>query len=106
MSDVTERIVDLKTQAKNRRDLKRWDRAAALLKQAIGVAEKEYNSTSAPEWRAMMASELADCWGILGGVERRWALDPASDARGSASSIYSVRSWRMTKVTSMKGSPR
>jgi len=80
MSDVTQRIVDLKTQAKNRRDLKRWDRAAALLKQAIGVAEKEYNSTSAPEWRAMMASELADCWGILGGVERRWALDPASDA--------------------------
>jgi hypothetical protein len=26
-----------------------------------------------------MASELADCWGILGGLERRWALDPASD---------------------------
>jgi hypothetical protein len=80
MSDVTQRIVDLKTQAKNRRDLKRWDRAAALLKQAIGLAEREYNSTSAPEWRATMASELADSWGILGGLQRRWALDPKSDA--------------------------
>jgi hypothetical protein len=27
-----------------------------------------------------MASQLADCWGILGGIEWRWALDPASDA--------------------------
>jgi hypothetical protein len=23
-----------------------------------------------------MAIELADCWGLLGGIERRWALDP------------------------------
>jgi hypothetical protein len=79
MSDVAQRIVELKTQAKNRRDLKRWDRAAALLMQAIGLAEEEYHSTKAQEWRAKMASELADCWGILGGLERRWALDPASD---------------------------
>jgi len=81
MSDVIQRIVELKTQAKNRRDLKRWDRAAALLKQAIGLAEEEYHSTGAREWRATMASELADCWGILGGLERRWALDPASNAK-------------------------
>jgi hypothetical protein len=26
-----------------------------------------------------MALELADCWGMLGGLERRWALDSASD---------------------------
>jgi hypothetical protein len=79
MSDLIQRINELKTQAKNRRDLKRWDRAATVLKQAIALAENEYRSTKTPEWRATIASELADCWGILGGVERRWALDPASD---------------------------
>jgi hypothetical protein len=80
MSTVTQRILDLKTQAKNRRDLKRWDRAAALIKQAIALAEEEYHSTRALEWHATMASELADCWGILGGIERRWALEPSTDA--------------------------
>jgi hypothetical protein len=80
MSDVAQQIVDLKTQAKNRRDLKRWSSGVALAKQAIGVAEREYHSTTAPEWRATMAPELADCWGILGGIEWRWSLDPTSDA--------------------------
>jgi hypothetical protein len=80
MSEVTQRIVELKTQAKNRRDLRRWDRAAAALTQAIGLAEEEYRSAKAPEWRERMASELADCWGLLGGLERRWALDSASNA--------------------------
>ena len=75
MSDVTQRLVDLKTQAKNRRDLGRWERAAVLLKQAIDLAEEEYRSTKADEWRTTMASELADCWGMIGGVQRRWAFD-------------------------------
>jgi hypothetical protein len=78
MSDITQTIIELKTQAKNRRDLKRWDRAAALIMEAIGLAETEYNSTEAREWRVKMAIELADCWGILGGLERRRALEPAS----------------------------
>jgi hypothetical protein len=47
--------------------------------QAISVAEREYSSTKAGEWRETMACELADCWGLVGGIERRWALDPASD---------------------------
>jgi hypothetical protein len=79
MSDLLQRVGELKTQAKNRRDLKRYDRAGVLLKQAIDLACKEYESTSLPDRRAILASELADCWGILGGVERRWALDPSSD---------------------------
>jgi hypothetical protein len=81
MSDVLERVNELKTQAKNRRDLKRYDRAASLLKQAIELASTEFEATKTnlPDQRATLASELADCWGILGGVERRWALDPSSD---------------------------
>src|SRR4051794_18617652 len=80
VSDVLQRIGELKTQAKNRRDLKRYDRAAALVKQAIDLASQEYQTSSVPEWRATLVSELADCWGILGGIERRWALDPGTDA--------------------------
>jgi hypothetical protein len=75
MSDANERLVNLKTQAKNRRDLGRWERAADLLKQAIDLAEEEYRSAKSDDWRTTMESELADCWGMLGGVERRWALD-------------------------------
>ena len=73
-SDVLKRIGDLKTQAKNRRDLKRYDRAVHLLEDAIEIARTEYDeATNLPDWRATLASELADCWGILGGIERRWA---------------------------------
>jgi hypothetical protein len=80
MLDILQRVRELKTQAKNRRDLTRYDRAAALLKQAIGLASNEFETTTnLPDRRATLASELADCWGILGGVERRWALDPSSD---------------------------
>ena len=68
MSDLLQRIADLKTQAKNRRDLKRYERAAALMKQAIDLAYQEYESTAVPELRSTLASELVDCWGILGGA--------------------------------------
>ncbi len=78
MSEVHERIRELKTQAKNRRDLGRYERAAKLLEEAIAIAKKELEATNVAEWRATLASELADCYGLLGGVERRWALDPKS----------------------------
>src|SRR4051812_8026828 len=77
--NLLQRINELKTQAKNRRDLKRYERAATLLRQAIDLAYEEYTTAKLPELRATFASELADCWGILGGVERRWALDPTSN---------------------------
>jgi len=94
MSDLLQRTGELKTQAKNRRDLKRYDRAAALLKQAIHLASDEYETTNVPEWRATLVSELADCWGILGGIERRWALDAASDnAQRHSHLLESVRAY-------------
>ena len=80
MSDVIERINDLKTQAKNRRDMRRWPRAASLLREAISLGTEEFgNARELPEWRTRIAAELADCWGILGGIERRWALELADD---------------------------
>jgi hypothetical protein len=71
MATIFDAIVDLKTKAKNRRDLERYDRAAAFVQEAITLAKKELGT---PEFRAKMASELADCYGLLGGIERRWAL--------------------------------
>jgi hypothetical protein len=80
--DVIERIHDLKTQAKNRRDMRRWQRAVSLLQEAIALGTEEFgNARGLPEWQARMAAELADCWGILGGVERRWAFELAGDKR-------------------------
>jgi hypothetical protein len=71
MPTIFDAIVDLKTKAKNRRDLERYDRAAAFVQEAIVLANKEL---ATPEFRAKMASELADCYGLLGGIERRSAL--------------------------------
>ena len=79
MSTVLERIRELKTQAKNRRDLKRYDAAEKLLTQAIEIAQRELDTANAAEWKATLASELADCHGLLGGVARRWALEPDTD---------------------------
>lgn len=71
MPTIFDAVVDLKTKAKNRRDLERYDRAAPIVREAIALAEKEL---ATPEFRNRMASELADCYGLLGGIERRWAL--------------------------------
>jgi hypothetical protein len=71
MPTIFEQIVDLKTKAKNRRDLGRYDRAAAFVREAITLANKDL---AIPELRSKLASELADCYGLLGGIERRWAL--------------------------------
>jgi hypothetical protein len=91
MPTIFEAIVDLKTKAKNRRDLQRYDRAAGFVREAIGLAKKELGT---PEFRAKMASELADCYGLLGGIERRWALVPgASEKQVSAHLRESVRAY-------------
>ena len=72
MATLVEEISDLKTQAKNRRDLKRYERAVSILNKAISLAEK---NIEIHELRRQLAEELADCYGLLGGVQRRWALD-------------------------------
>src|SRR5689334_8907171 len=78
METVVDQIRKLKTQAKNRRDLRRYDAAVRILRDAIGVADR---SLSNSELRTQMAEELADCNGLLGGVQRRWALESDGDER-------------------------
>jgi hypothetical protein len=55
--------------------MRRWPRAVSLLREAITLGAEEFGAAGErPEWRARIAAELADCWGFLGGVERRWAF--------------------------------
>lgn len=91
MPTIFEQIVDLKTKAKNRRDLGRYDRAAAFVREAIALAKKDL---AVPALRSKLASELADCYGILGGIERRWALDSNTPVEKRAGHIReSVRAY-------------
>jgi hypothetical protein len=70
----TERIRALKTAAKNQRDrgLEGYPRAESLLREAIAIAEAELGSPGVAE-RGVIATELSDCFGLIGGVQRRWA---------------------------------
>ncbi|HEX8650037.1 MAG TPA: tetratricopeptide repeat-containing protein [Pyrinomonadaceae bacterium] len=80
MEDLLQTIRNLKTRAKNRRDLGRYERAVRILEEeAIPLIQKELSSTSLADWRAQLASELSDCFGILGGLYRRWALETETE---------------------------
>lgn len=80
MEDLLQTIRDLKTKAKNRRDLGRYDGAEKILKdEAIPLIEEELSATDRAEWKAQLASELADCFGILGGSYRRWGLESETE---------------------------
>jgi len=76
MEDLLQYIRDLKTKAKNRRDLGRYESAVKILKEnAVPLIQNELSSSDLVDWRAQLASELSDCFGILGGLYRRWALE-------------------------------
>jgi Tetratricopeptide Repeats-Sensor len=77
MEELLQSVRDLKTKAKNRRDLglRGYPSAIATLEQAIAQLLREFEATSRHGWRSQLASELADCYGILGGIRRRWGLE-------------------------------
>ena len=80
MSTPIDRIRDLKTGAKNQRDrgLDGYPSALAMLTDAIEVARNELATSTVSDRRIEMATELSDCFGLIGGVQRRWA-DEADD---------------------------
>jgi hypothetical protein len=75
MDNLLQTIRELKTKAKNRRDLKRYESAETILNRAITLTEEELSATDSSDWKAALASELSDCYGLLGGVYRRWGLE-------------------------------
>jgi hypothetical protein len=83
MKPLTEQILDLKTEAKNQRDrgLKGYPRALARLDAAIGLARSGLAATSVADAVRQLTKELADCYGMIGGVERRWGIEDDEAAR-------------------------
>lgn len=67
-------IRNLKTKAKNRRDRGMFDRATKILSQAAELGERGFE-TGSEDGRSSYASELADVYGMLGGIARRQGLD-------------------------------
>jgi hypothetical protein len=76
-------IRDLKTAAKNQRDRgpKGYSQAVSILREAISIALGGLEETAVAENRADIAKELCDCFGLVGGVERRWGEVSSGDER-------------------------
>lgn len=83
MSTPTERIRELKTGAKNQRDrgARGYPRALSMLTEAIAIAQEDLDRSTGAERRVQLATELSDCFGMVGGVERRWADESEADER-------------------------
>jgi hypothetical protein len=83
MPTPIESIRELKTGAKNQRDrgAKGYPRALSMLKEAIAIAQADLDESTVAERRSQLASELSDCYGLVGGVERRWADEFDDDER-------------------------
>jgi hypothetical protein len=73
MIDDLDEVLALKASAKSSRDDADWEGAISDLNEAIGIllAHRAEASPSVPSW---LASELADTYGLIGGIEKRWGL--------------------------------
>ena len=64
----------LKTRVKNLRDRGRYGEAVTIINELIERLEEFRSKCEDPADQAKVVSELSDCCGLLGGVERRWGL--------------------------------
>jgi hypothetical protein len=90
MTPLIEPILEHKKAAKNLRDrgLPGFARAVGRLQEAIRLAGGMLAQTTVPDLQRQLAKELADCWGIQGGVHRRWATE--GDAAGRSSHLLAA----------------
>lgn len=77
MKTLNAQILDLKTEAKNQRarGLNGYPRALTRLKAAIELLQQGLAGTTVAVAVRELTKDLADCHGMVGGVERRWALE-------------------------------
>ena len=83
MKPLIEQIREIKTEAKNLRDLgiEGYEDAVAALQSAIKLATDALAEANVQDIARQMAKELADCFGMVGGVQRRWAIEGDAAAR-------------------------
>lgn len=93
MTDLLTTVRELKTKAKNRRDLGRYKKAIEFLDAAIRMLDDELKAASDSAWRCKLAAELADCWGLIGGIQRRWSTEAATDDERREHMLESIRAY-------------
>lgn len=72
MVDDLDEVLALKASAKSARDDGDWEGAISDLEEAIHLLNRmAETSTPMPSW---LASELADTYGMIGGIHKRWGL--------------------------------
>ena len=78
--DDLDEVRALKASAKSARDDRDWDSAIADLNDAIDLLQDrlEESSSAAPGW---LKAELADAFGMIGGIEKRWGLELEGEQR-------------------------
>ena len=93
MEKSLDEILTLKTQAKNRRDQELFDRAIKFLDMAIELAKKEREAAPTSAQKSRYASELADCYGMQGGIYRRRAMKADGEKEFKAEMLKSIRAY-------------
>lgn len=73
MDEGLDRVLALKASAKRARDHEDWDKAIDDLREAIRFLRARMAATSS-SFPNSLATELADVYGLMGGVQRRWGL--------------------------------
>jgi hypothetical protein len=77
MADRLQAVRELKVRAKNERDFEDYEQALRTLDEAIRLLDSSEAQITEP--RSRLDSELADCWGMKGGVQRRWARSSSGE---------------------------
>jgi hypothetical protein len=70
--DDLDQVLALKASAKSARDDNDWDGALSDLHEAIDVLQDLADASQPPP--SWLASELADTYGLIGGIHKRWGL--------------------------------
>jgi hypothetical protein len=72
-------VKELKTEAKAKRDLERYGAAIKPAQKAIAMIDEfKASNTVNEEQSGALNYQLSDCFGIMGGIYRRWALSSDS----------------------------
>jgi hypothetical protein len=73
MDDLLDRVRALKAAAKTARDNGEWQAAIGDLQDVISLLKAQMTDASSPR-PSWLRSELADTYGLIGGIEKRWGL--------------------------------
>lgn len=80
MAEDLDEVLALKAGAKSARDDEDWPGAIGDLREAISILTARESAAPSPLPDGL-ASELADTYGLMGGVERRWGLALSGPSR-------------------------